>query len=54
MIVTAYSQWMMKQQAHLFYRAFIAESYLSIYPEQTAKGAYLKALAGDLLAGREV
>ena len=43
-----------KQQAHLFYRAFIAESYLSIYPEQTAKGAYLKALAGDLLAGREV
>jgi len=38
-----------KHRAHLFYRAFLAESYLSIYPDRMAKGAYLKELVRDLL-----
>lgn len=37
------------QRAHLFYRAFIAESYLGIYPGTVKKDAYLKALLDDLL-----
>jgi len=38
-----------RQRAHLFYRAFIAESYLAIYPGRITKGAYLKELIIDLL-----
>ena len=38
-----------RQRAHLFYRAFIAESYLTIYPGRTTKGRYLKELIVDLL-----
>ncbi|KIC48652.1 TetR/AcrR family transcriptional regulator [Tateyamaria sp. ANG-S1] len=37
------------QNAHLFYRAFIAESYLRMYPGAAKKGAYLKDLLGILL-----
>ncbi|MFK7751126.1 MAG: TetR/AcrR family transcriptional regulator, partial [Sedimentitalea sp.] len=38
-----------RQRAHLFYRAFIAESYLAIYPGRMTKGVYLKELIVDLL-----
>jgi len=38
-----------RQRAHLFYRAFIAESYLTIYPGRITKGTYLKELIVDLL-----
>ena len=38
-----------RQRAHLFYRAFIAESYLTIYPGRISKSVYLKELIVDLL-----
>ena len=39
-----------KHRAHLFYRAFVAESYLRAYPDKLRKGAYLKELLDSLLA----
>ncbi len=38
-----------EQQAHLLYRAIIAESYLSEYPSNSEKDAYLKDLIEILL-----
>ncbi len=38
-----------RQRAHLFYRAFIAESYLRSYPGAARKGVYLKELLESLL-----
>ena len=39
-----------RARAHLFYRAFIAESYLASYPGSAVRDAYLKDLARDLLS----